>query len=47
MILQSDEGLTTFNKNNRVNFPSEKRSKWSFQGCLRILKKTLSHQISP
>ena len=32
MIFRSDEGLTTFNKNNRVNFPGKKGQTEAFWG---------------
>ena len=32
-VLWSEEGLTSFNKNNRVNFCDDKKLKWSFSWC--------------
>ena len=32
-VLRSGEGLTSFNKNNRVNFCDDKKLKWSFSWC--------------
>ena len=32
-VLWSGEGLTSFNKNNRVNFSGDKKLKWSFSWC--------------
>ena len=32
IILQSGEGLTSFNKNNRANFSGEKKSRMKFSG---------------
>ena len=32
-VLRSGEGLTSFDKNTRVNFSGEKKLKWSFSCC--------------
>ena len=32
-VLWSEEGITSFNKNNRVNFSGYKKLKWSFSWC--------------